>query len=97
MLVNSLRSPSEFIEESKWIHWGIRVNTLRNLSEFIEEFEWIHWGILGNCWFQLNLFNSNETVELKEYYNDWLLARRPISLVLVTHYGQIHVIVITLR
>ena len=48
----SLRNPSEFIEESEWIHGRILVNSLRkssefiknlsefikNLSEFIEEF-----------------------------------------------------------
>ena len=101
--MNSYRKPSKFVEESYWIHWGILVNLLRNPSEFIEEFKWIHWGMrefieeskwihLGiwvHCWFQLNLFKSNESVGLKKILK-WLknsvLARRPITLVLVKNH-----------
>ena len=86
ILVNSLRNPSEFIEESEWIYWGIQVNLFKNLSEFIEKSEGIHWGIWVICWFQLNLFNSNESIELKKILK-WLkssvLVRRPFTLVLV--------------
>ena len=90
---NSWRNPSEFMEESELIHGGILVNSLRNPSEFIEESEWIHWRILVIHWgiwvngsSQLNLFNSNESVELKKILK-WLknsvLGRRPFTLVLV--------------
>ena len=67
-----MRNLSEFMEESEWIYWGIRLNLLRNQSEFIEESEWIYWRIWVNllrnpsefieesvwiqCGFQLNLF-----------------------------------------
>ena len=37
ILVNSLRVPSELIEESEGIH-KILVNSLKNPSEFIEEY-----------------------------------------------------------
>ena len=43
-----IENPSEFIEETKWIHWGIWVNLLWNPSEFIAESKWIYCGIQVN-------------------------------------------------
>ena len=85
--MNSLRNPSESIEESKWIFWGIQVNLLRN--------EGIHWGIQVNSFRNLSaLLISIEFILFKwicwfkkilKWLKNLVLARRPITLVLV-HY-----------
>ena len=61
-----MRNPSEFIEESEWIHWEISRNSLRNPSEFIEEFELIvdfNW----ICLIQMNLLNKKNTKMIKKF------------------------------
>ena len=78
--VNLLRNPSEFIEESKWIHSGILVNSfwnpvnsLRNPCEFIEESKWIYWGIQVNS-FQVNLLRNPSEFILSEFIeeSEWI-------------------------
>ena len=65
--MNWLRNLREFIEEEKWIHWGILLNSLRNPSEFIEESEGIYWGI----WVD-SLRNMREFIEELKWIN-WVM------------------------
>ena len=84
--MNSLRKTSElneefewYIEETKWIHWGIWVNLLWNPSEFDMQSEWIYWGIRVNL-----LRNQIEFIEESEwiYWGIWVnLLRNPSEFI----------------